>query len=259
MNPSPPSASAPTPPEPPRIVLVRPTRSGNVGSACRAMMNFGLRDLVLVDPACEPRDEQGFDMAHRAAAVLEASRVVRDIPDALAGCVRSYALSARGGMYRAACSVEEAVREAVELRASGKAVFVFGPESTGLLDADLVHFDRVVTIATDNAYPTLNLAAAVLIVCYEWRRAVNMSPHSGPRALACAEHCAAMFQKLFQALDEIGFTDPRQPEKLKIALRQLLGRAALSPTEADILIGLAQQIRSRAGRPLRDPPPETAC
>ncbi len=232
-----------------RIVLVRPIRSGNVGAVARVMENMELRELVLVAPECDPTDAQGMGFAARAKSLLHGARTCATIPEALADCVLAIATSAKGGMYRKQAGVapEEAADLAIAGAARGPVAVVFGPEDRGLLQHELVHFDRVLEIPSNPAYAALNLASAAAIVCYELRRAAlraatPQAADAEPRA--SGDRKEILFEKLFDALDRIGFFRTQQsPEPLRLALRRILGRAELRENEADILIGMAQQIR----------------
>ncbi len=247
-----------------RMVLVSPSGPANIGAVCRAMANLGLSELVLVAPRCDPRDAAAVAYAAHGKHVLDAARVVRDVPAALAGCVRTYATSSKLGLYRrqAAITPAEAAAEAVALTATGPVACVFGREDYGLKNEELLHFDRLVTIPADETYPVLNLAAAVTIVCYElrqaWLRRTGQPPlpmilDPGP---ATDEQKQVLFARLFDALDQIGFFFGQNPDHLKYALRHLLGRVNLNVNEADILIGLARQIRWYvAHHPQRSAPP----
>ncbi len=247
-----------------RIVLVAPSGPANVGAACRVMANMGITDLAIVAPRCDVRDAAAVAYAAHGARVLDAARVVPDIPAALAGCVHSYATSSKLGLYRrqAAITPAQAAAEAVPRAAAGPVAFVFGREDYGLQTRELLLVDRIVTIPADETYPVLNLAAAVAIICYELRQA--WAAAAGRPALPMAldsppapdEKKQVMFARLFDALERVGFLYGQNPEHLKYALRHLLGRSALSVNEADILIGLARQIRWYVDHhPQRSDPP----
>lgn len=245
-----------------RIVLVRPIRPGNVGAVCRIMTNMGLRELVLVAPACDRFDEQAIGFAARARPLLEAARVVPDIPSALDGCVLTLATSGKGGMYRrpVAIAPPQAAADALDATAAGPVALAFGPEDRGLLLEELLHFDRVVAIPSDPTYSVLNLAAAVTVMCYELRRTwLERQPAPPPaRPRAHDEQKRILFERLFAALETIGFFHNQQFEAhLPLALRHLFGRLDLSVNEADILIGMARQIEwyARHCGPRSEPPP----
>lgn len=246
-----------------RVILVRPQRAGNVGSASRALMNMGLRDLVLVAPECDWLDDEALRFAARARPVLEAARVVPTIAEAQADCVMSFATSGKGGLYRRNAGLTAAAAAPIALRAAvdGPVAIGFGPEDRGLLQEETLQFDHVVEIPSAPEYPALNLAAAVAVIAYElrcaWMSATIDPSGAAVRAtlavrdqpLAPDERKQVMFEHLFRALDEIGFFRGQQnPDHLKFALRHLLGRAALSVNEADILIGMARQISWTAAR-----------
>ncbi|MBU0640368.1 MAG: hypothetical protein KKB50_16005 [Planctomycetes bacterium] len=234
-----------------RIVLVEPTGPANVGAVCRAMTNLGLSDLVLVAPRCDLNHEDAVGFATRGRPLLEAARIVDSIPAALSDCVASFATTSRLGLYRrqAAVTPMEAAHRAVEAAAGGVVAFAFGRESWGFRTNELLHFDRVVTIPADADYPVLNLAAAVTIMCHELRQAAlraadePLLPTALPRTVATDQKKQVMYEHLFDALDQLGFFSAQSPEKLRFALRHLFGRVDMSVNEADILTGMAQQIR----------------
>lgn len=249
-----------------RIVLVAPSGPANIGAACRALANMGLAELVLVAPRCDPHSEAAVSYATHGRAVLDSARIVADIPAALAGCVRTFATSSKLGLYRrqAAITPAQAAAEAVAAAAAGPVAIAFGREDFGLRTRELLHFDRIICIPTAEACPVMNLAAAVAVVSYELRKAALAAagrpelPMAVDPGLAAAEKKEILFAQLFDALERVGFLFGQDPDHLKYALRHLLGRVDLSVNEADILIGLARQIRWYVDHhPQRiDPPPE---
>ncbi len=215
------------------------------------MVNMGVSDLVLVAPECDRRDPQAQGYAARAKPLLERARVVDSIAAALKGCVKTFATSAKGGMYRRQAGVSAAAGAelALEAAANGQVAIAFGPEDRGLVMRELLEFDRVIEIPADPEYPVLNLAAAVTVVCYELRRTWLGADGRLPEVLndeppATDERKRTLYAKLFEALEEIGFFGGQQyPDHLRFALRRVFGRADLTVNEVDILIGMTQQIR----------------
>jgi tRNA/rRNA methyltransferase len=234
-----------------RIVLVSPSGPANIGATCRVMANMGLSELVIVAPRCAVRDDAAAAYAAHGKAMLDAARIVPDIPTALEGCVRSYATSSKLGLYRRQTAIPpaEAAHEALRAAAQGPVAFAFGREDYGLKDRELLHFDRIVSIPAAESYPVMNLAAAVAVICYELRRASLALASQSPLPMAINSGVATdekkqvLFARLFDALDAVGFFFGQNPDHLKYALRHLFGRVDLSVNEADILIGLARQIR----------------
>lgn len=241
-----------------RIVLVRPIRPGNVGAACRAMKNMGLGDLVVVSPACELHHPDALGFAARAKSVLDTARVTDSVEQALDDCVVTYAATGKGGPYRkqASTPARDAARHAVATAGAGRVAIAFGPEDRGLVQRELLLFDRVLEIPAAQAYPVLNLAAAVMVVCYELQQAERelqaadgrplASPVFGPLASephASDRHKRVLYDKLFSALDRIGYFSRQQTsDHLRFAIRRVFGRVELSVNEVDVLIGMASQM-----------------
>lgn len=248
-----------------RIVLLSPSGPANVGAVCRAMANMGLSDLVIVAPRCDIHDEAAAAYAAHAQPLLDAARIVEDIPAALAGCARTYVTSSRLGMYRrqAAIPPRDAAAEVIQQAIHGPIALAFGREDYGVRTSELLHFDRVVTIPADESYPVLNLAAAVAVLCYELRQAWLRAEEAAPLPMATDSGVATddrrqvLFDKLFDALDRVGFFFGQNPDHLKYAFRHMLGRLDLTINEVDILIGMASQIRWYVDHhPQRSDPPQ---
>ena len=215
------------------------------------MANMGMSDLVVVAPRCDTQDETAIAYAAHARSVLDGARVVEDIPTALSGCVRTYVTSSRLGMYRrqAAIPPRKAAGEIIQQAAHGPVAIAFGREDYGIKTSELLHFDRLITIPADESYPVLNLAAATTVVCYElWQASAEAKgeaplPMAMDSGMATDDRRQILFDKLFDALDRVGFFFGQNPDHLKYSFRHMLGRLDLTINEVDILIGMACQIR----------------
>lgn len=224
-------------------MLVRPQSAGNIGAAARAMKNMGMSDLVLVRPAAR-RGRAAQVMAVHAEDVLDRARTVADIAAAVADCGLVVGTTCRGGRYRKAASdLDVAAPELVAAARRGPVALLFGPEDHGLSNDDLKHCQQLVTIGTNPAYASLNLAQAVLLTCDAIRRAATAR---GEPALAFdpapARDVAFAFERLQAALLRIGFLHEQNPDHIMFAFRRILGRAGLEARDVRILLGLARQI-----------------
>jgi len=154
----------------PSVVLVEPQLGENVGMVARAMLNCGLTRLHLVRPRDGWPNPAAEAAASGAIAVLEDAVVHATTPDAVAGCQRVYATSARPrGMVKPVLTPRAAAREMRDAEDGGAAVaLLFGPERSGLTNDELVLADRVVAVPLNPAFASLNLAQAVLLIGYEW-------------------------------------------------------------------------------------------
>jgi tRNA/rRNA methyltransferase len=224
-----------------RVVLCRTTHPGNIGAAARALKTMGLGRLALVDPRRFP-DPQAAAMAVGADDVLDAARVCASLDDALAGTTLAIALTARRrDLSPLALDLREAAGlAATEAASGGEVAFVFGTEMAGLSNDDVLRCQRVAHIATNPAFSSLNLAAAVQVVAYETRVAVagGAAPEPDRTPPATHEEVEALFAHLEAAVVRSGFLDPHNPRRLMERLRRLFGRARLESQEVNILRGM---------------------
>ena len=137
----------------------------------------------------------------------------------------------------------------LDAAAAAPVAMLFGPEDHGLTNDDLRACQRLIAIDTSPAYASLNLAQAVLLVCYELRRAALAGRRARPAGASPppAADGAAHVRHLQRALLSIGFLHPQNPEHIMFALRALFGRTALEDHEVRILLGIARQIEWAAG------------
>jgi tRNA/rRNA methyltransferase len=234
-----------------RVVLVRPTIAANLGATARAMRNFGLTDLVLVAPEADPADPHARQLSTHGEHLLQQARLVPDFDSAVADCVLVAGTSARlGGLFRrqSLATPGEIMPQLLDATASGPVALVFGPEPSGLSNAEVTRCHYLIHIPTDPSYPALNLAHAVAICLYElrkeWNRRADQQtapPESFPVATVIEQE--RLFAHLRTALEEIHFLYGPKADSLMHALRHLLGKARLSTMEVEVLHGLARQIR----------------
>lgn len=237
--------------EPTRFVLINTSHPGNVGAAARAMKVMGFSDLVLVAPrhADVLRQPDALAMASGATDVLERARVVASLAEALEGM--SY-VCATAMTPRDFGPPTHAPRELfATLSGAGQRVaFLFGSERFGLANDDVYRCHACLSIPTDPAYGSLNLAQAVQLVAYDWRQALGGFPvqaRTPDVSLADAAAVQGLLEHWQRTLVEIGFLDPAAPKKLMPRLNQLLNRVQPTREEVDILRGLARAI-GKAGR-----------
>jgi tRNA/rRNA methyltransferase len=239
-----------------RVVLVRPKIAGNLGATARIMRNMGLTDLVLVAPEADPNDREARRLSTHGEQILERCRVVPELGEAVGDCALVAGTSARvGGRLRGQSvhTPDEVARQLVGVLTGGQAALVFGPESSGLENAEVARCHYLIHIPADESYRALNLAQAVAICLYELRRAcLGRFPAAGQPVSAFADQ-ERMFVHLRTALEEIHFLYGPNADSLMHAIRHLIGRALPSPMEVDVLHGLARQIRWYASRHPRPP------
>ena len=246
---------------PPAVILVRPQMGENIGAAARAMLNFALTDLRLVAPRDGWPNPGAVAMASGAAGrVLDRARVFATLAEAMADIDAAYATTARGReMTKPVLTPAAAMTDARSRTSRGDRVaLIFGPERSGLENADIARASAIVTVPVNPDFPSLNLAQAVLLLGYEWgREALPAQPlPTGRRPAGEVPASRIELERLGdhyeQRLDATGFFFP--PEKapgLKLALRNLWSRLPLTRADTQVLHGILRQLVRRP-----DPEPQ---
>jgi tRNA/rRNA methyltransferase len=234
---------------PTRFILIQPSHAGNVGAAARAMKVMGFDDLVLVKPRWDDvleRDET-VERASGAVDVLKKARAVDTLEEALDGITH---LCATVMTARDFGPPTRTPREHLEpLGKTGASVgFLFGSERYGMRNEDVYRCHAALQIPTDPDYGSLNLAAAIQVIAYEWRQALGGfgAARPEPAPAADAQAVAGLLRHWEQALVDIGFLDPTAPKKLMPRLNQLFNRAQPTPEEVHILRGVAKAMADAA-------------
>ncbi len=300
-----------------RFILIEPSHAGNVGAAARALKVMGFADLVLVRPrwADVLQRPEAQERASGATDVLAAARVLGSLDEALSGITHlcATAMTARDfgpptlaprehlsawvrTLEAARLDSDEAAGEAARVRpgawaeaapapATAGIAFLFGPERYGLSNADVYRCHASLRIPTAPGYGSLNLAAAVQLIAYEWRLALEgldagaleplavpapgtqsnparpstpanaappcpaaLPPRAATEAPADAAAIAAALAHWQEALVALEYLDPAAPKKLLPRLNQLLNRAQPTLAEIHILRGVARAALRLAAR-----------
>lgn len=246
---------------PPVFVLVRPQMGENIGAAARAMLNFSLDRMRIVDPRDGWPNPRAVALASGAASrVLDRAGVFPTLPEALSDCAYVFATSARGReLTKPVVTPHEAMAEARALSKAGRQVAVlFGPERSGLENHDLSIANALISVPVNPEFPSLNLAQAVLLCAYEW---IQNATDTGEAALAPALAAMAAVERASQVqverlsahfeerLDEAGYFFPAERgPSMRLNLRNLWSRMPLTGSDVQTLHGaLRQLVRRRDG------------
>ncbi len=231
------------------FVLVGASHPGNVGAAARALKNMGFANLRLVAPRFADVLTQPETLAFASGAedVLKAAQVHGELNDAVADCGVVVALSARvrdfGPPLRTPEWLPQLARRSAE---QGRRVaFVFGSERFGLSNADVYRCDALLSIPANPAYTSLNLAQAVQVIAWEWRKGVGLhavQPAQTESVAATAGDVQGMLAHVEQALLALEVLDPNAPRKLLPRLQRLASRAELTRDEVQILRGVCTAV-----------------
>jgi tRNA/rRNA methyltransferase len=246
------------------IVLVRPQYAGNIGSVCRAMKNMGLSRLILVSPEQDHLSGEARMMALSAKDILQKAKVFSSLEEALEGFRWIAGTSARKGINRGPfISPREISPEILQHARSIPVAILFGPEDRGLTNRELDPCHALISIPTHPGLSSLNLAQAVILLCYELylaslvelqiancglrnekriRKEEAGSTSGLPAPLAEFQKVEKMYAHLEQLLLRIGFLDPKNPKRIMHTLRRIFGRANLCDRDVAILRGIFRQL-----------------
>ncbi len=219
------------------IILVRPKFHENIGSVARAMKNMGLNRLILVD-GCSPLHMNAYRLASGAEDILERAEEFSTLREAISemGCV--VGTTSRSGKERSPLLTPKALlKRLIPLSAKNSIGLVFGSEREGLTNEELALCHLYVRIPSSESFPSLNLAQAVMVLCYElFQSSMTIQKHS--IQLAKAEQLERMFEHMERTLLNIGFLDAKNPKRIMRVLRRLLGRSEMEEREVQILQGI---------------------
>ena len=236
----------------PVIVLVAPQMGENIGAAARAMLNFGLHDLRIVNPRDGWPNQAAIDMAAGALEIMPAPPVFTTLAEALADCHFVYGTTVRKrGMVKPVFTARGAVADAHERTVQKqKTAFVFGPERTGLDNDEIALCHAIVTVPVNPDFSSLNLAQSVLLVAYEWLSLQDSTPDkmidAGDRFPVTHEKLEEFLTRLEAALDTGGFfrAGDLKPTMLR-NIRSMFTRADLTDQEVRTLHGMVSALSGK--------------
>jgi tRNA/rRNA methyltransferase len=223
----------------PCVILVEPQLGENIGAAARAMANFGLSELRLVNPRCGWPNREAAIMASGADRVLESAKLYGSLADSIADCRFVIAATARShDQAKPVIGADEAARQAAPRIAAGESVaLVFGRERNGLENDEVGLADAILTLPVNPAFASLNLAQAVVIAGYEWfkLKSCGALPFAAPEKSPSApkEQLLAFFADLERELERIEYFRPHEKRgTMTINMRNIFTR--MQPTQQDI-------------------------
>ncbi len=238
----------------PLMVLVRPQMGENIGASARAMLNFGCARMRLVAPRDGWPNPRATAMASGASPVLDRAGVFESLPEAIGDCDYVYATTARGrGLTKPVLTPERAMQEARAMLGAGKRVAVlFGPERAGLENPDVARANAIITVPVNPAFYSLTLAQCVLLVAYEFARLGHDAPAEVMEMAGTDFATAIEREKLGDHVEEklkaAGFFfPPAKAPTMRLALRNMWARLALTRADVQILHGMLRQL-TRGGK-----------
>lgn len=236
-----------------RVVLVGSQEPMNIGAAARAMQNFGIAELWLVAPeprvrqdlALHPTGSLAYRLAVHAEEILDSLTMVENLPAAVADARLVVGTTVREReIYTGVVLDPRAMAQRVaEVAPRGKVALVFGREASGLTTDEIDLSQLIVRIPTSPKQSSLNLAQAVLLLCYEVFSAALVPLEPARTQLADQGALEQLFDDLREYVLRIGFTDEKRLPYAVRRFRRLLYKAQLTPGEVQFLRGFLHQSR----------------
>ncbi|GLQ34406.1 tRNA (cytidine/uridine-2'-O-)-methyltransferase TrmJ [Amylibacter marinus] len=225
----------------PTVILVEPQMGENIGAAARAMWNFGLDRMRIINPRDGWPNPKAQAMASGAGRVMDAVQVHERTETALEDLNFTFATTARSrDLTKLVVTPERAMEMTHSMIAEGQKVGVmFGPERSGLANEDIVQANALISVPVNPAFASLNLAQCVLLLAYEWRRLAGTDAPSFMEMAGTDFASGLEVQKLGERMEEAlgarGFFWPEdKAESMILTLRNMLSR--LNMTQADIRV-----------------------
>ncbi|HLP87230.1 MAG TPA: RNA methyltransferase [Nostocaceae cyanobacterium] len=227
-----------------KIILVEPAGPLNVGSVARVMKNFGLQNLVLVNPQCDRFADDAVKMAVHGQEILKSAVIVATLAEALQGCVRTIATIGRDYSLNVPLEHPRTALPWLTTVPEQPTALIFGREDRGLTNEEVNYAQRLVYIPTNPDYPSLNLATSVAICCYELAQSAELSltQEQPPTELAPWELVEAYYQHLESLLLSIGYLYPHTASSRMEKIRQIYHRTHLQTQEVAMLRGMLRQV-----------------
>jgi tRNA/rRNA methyltransferase len=230
----------------PKIILVRPQMQENIGATARAMANFSLNDLSLVNPR-EELCEKAYAMSSGATYILDNVKYYDSVTNAVSECQYIIATTARGrSINKPTYALEEGIKLILHKQAQGqKCGILFGPERTGLENDDLMLADSLIHVPVNPEFASLNLAQCVLLVAYEYFKQAhhNNFDYISSEPLANKNDINHMINHLITELDQSGFFFPPEKRLSSVTLiSNIFSRNNLTEQEVRTLRGVIKAL-----------------
>ncbi|MGD9015800.1 MAG: RNA methyltransferase [Desulfobacterales bacterium] len=225
-----------------RIVLNRPRFPENIGAAARAALNMGIKRLSVVAPENYDLPRIRMLATHAAGDMVDHIHRCDTLAEAVSDCGFVVGTTARlGGERKVTLSPPVMAREVVALSKSNQVAVVFGSEDRGLTNEDLRRCHKLVTIPTAS-FSSLNLAQAVMVICYEISSVTSESGAPQAPRLASRHELDGMYDQLRDILVRISYINPENPDYWLNRLRQFFTRIQLRARDVSIIRGICRQV-----------------
>ena len=232
-----------------RIVLVETYHPGNIGAAARALKNMGLNQLYLVNPREFP-SEEATSRAAGAKDILDQAIVVETLDQAIGDCQLVVGTSARERTYDLPLQDLESASQQIHTEShSGEVAILFGRETMGLNNKEMLMCNRHLFIEANPDYPVLNVSQAIQLVCYELRRAsINQKESIAEAPYPRQREMVLFIEHLERVLRRVSFIIPQHEGRVMDKLKRYFNRTRPEKTEMGMLRGVLNAVEETLDR-----------
>ena len=236
----------------PSIILVKPQMGENIGSAARAMLNFGLENMRVVAARDGWPSQSAVATASGAGRVLDQARHFSSFHDAIGDCHFVFATTARGrDLTKPVYDPKKAMKIAFEKISDGQNVgIIFGPERAGLENTEVVRSNALITVPVNPNFSSINLAQTVLLLSYEWFLAADIYEenlcNNRKTSVAPILEIEKLSEQYENELEKIGFFFPEEKAtSMKSTLRNIWSRLPLTVSDVRAFHGILRHLLKR--------------
>lgn len=229
------------------IVLLKPETPENIGFICRAMANFDLDKLIIIESLCNPLDEQALRVSMHSQNILKKavikkynyfSKLKKDF-DVIVGTTS--VLGSDYNISRTSLSLEEFSKSTSDQ----KIALVFGNEGTGLNNEEINQCDILVSIPTSKKYPAMNISHAASITFYEIYKQIGINKLDSHIKKASHKEREVMLEKIESIIDKLDFSTDEKKQTQKKAWKNVLEKSMMSKREINTILGMFKKINDK--------------
>ncbi len=228
------------------VVLVESETAGNVGAVARVMSNFGFEKLVLINPVCNHLSSEAIARSKHGLNILKNALVTdnRFLDDLDVKIGTSSKVGGVRNVFRTPLNVDR-LSKIVPKHNALKIGLIFGRESTGLTNEELMKCDFLVTIPAKKENKTLNLSHAVAIVLYELFSSQDFKTHIDHFELANKDEKRVLLEMVNEILEHLDFTREQNKLTIELVMNRVITKSFLSKKEATTLLAFFRKILSK--------------
>lgn len=218
-----------------KVVFVEPETPGNIGALARAMNNFDVEELILINPQCEVETGETRKLAKHAYETVKNARMLdslEEVKEEVEYLVGSTGITPDNYKWERSCLTPKQLKENTE-DIKGEIALALGREGKGLNNEELRKCNAVVHIPTSKEYPVMNITHAAAIILYELR-----NTKEGTKQTKEEETMIKYFNEIVEDLDGL-----KKPEEVKKIFRRITGKAFLDKKEPRSMTAVLRRIK----------------